>query len=112
MPIEESTVRAAENRMKELLDETFRGRIVFNSVTAEPTTDHYGDDNLDIVVVYDGDCKQLDPDQLNTISSKLGDALYELGFRNVPAESYIPKGEYPEWERLNRQPTPGLEDRD
>lgn len=112
MTIKESTVRAAEDRMKELLDEAFKGRITFDSVTAEPTTDQYGDDNLNIIVVYIGDRNQLDPDQLNAISSKLSDTLYEMDFLNVPAESYIPKGEYPEWERLNRQPTPWLEDQD
>lgn len=112
MAIAETTVRATEDKMKELLAQTFQGKIVFNPVTVEPATDHYGDDNLEIVVVYEGDDALLDPNELNAISSKLGDVLYKLGFLNIPVESYIAKDEYPEWVRLNSLPTPWLDEQD
>ena len=102
MAIPESVVRAAEERLKAMLDEAFKGEVSFGPITVEATHDFYGEDNLEIVVVYDNSGQLLDPHKLNTISGKLGMILLKLDFHNIPKESYIDKSEYAEWLELNR----------
>lgn len=97
MTVPVATVQAAKDNMRKLLDEAFQGTVSFDPITVEPIVDYYGEDNIEIIVVYDGDEALLDPHKLNRISSELDGILYEMGFRNVPAESYIAKDEYPEW---------------
>ena len=103
MVISADTVRVAQHNLKTMLNEVFEGRVVFDPVQVEPTSDHYGEDNLNIVVVYDGDYDQLDPDKLNMVSTELASILAPLGFHNIPTESYIQKSEYAEWLALKRQ---------
>ena len=102
MAIPESTVRAAEENLKALLEEAFKGGVSFGPITVDATLDFYGEDNLEIVVVYDNSGQLLDPQKLNTISAKLGMILLKLDFHNIPKESYIDKAEYAEWLELNR----------
>ena len=102
MAIPESTVEAAEENLKALLEEAFNGEVAFDPITVEATLDHYGEDNLEIVVVYENAGQLLDPHKLNTISAKLGRILMKLDFHNIPTESYIDKAEYAEWLELNR----------
>ena len=103
MSIQENIVRAAEDNIKMLLNQAFAEKFTFDPITVEAVTDHYGEDNLKIVVVYDGDYDQLDPKKLNRISTELGSILAEFGFHNIPTESYIDKKEYPEWIALMSQ---------
>ncbi len=102
MAIPESTVRAAEENLKSLLEEAFKGGVSFGPITVEATLDHYGEDNLETVVVYENSGQLLDPHNLNTIAAKLGMILLKLDFHNIPMESYIDKAEYAEWLELNR----------
>ena len=104
MAIPESTVRAAEENLKALLDQAFKGEVAFGPITVEATLDHYGEDNLEIVVVYENSGQLLDPHKLNTISVELGMILMKLDFHNIPTESYIDKAEYAEWLELSRTP--------
>ena len=106
MTVPATIVQAARNNMRRLLDEAFQGTITFDPITVEPIIDYYDEDNLKIVVVYDGDYDLLDPNKLNRIFSELNDVLYDLGFTNVPMESYIPKDEYPEWLWMSNHPRP------
>ncbi len=100
MVVPSSTANAAEDNIKILLDQAFGGRIVFGPIKAELTVDQYGDDNLDITVVYEGDYELLDPGKLNRVSSELVNVLACLGFHNIPTESYIAKAEHSEWSEL------------
>ena len=104
MGVSADTLRAAENGLTKMLDQAFEGRVVFGPVKVESTVDHYGEDNLNIVVVYDGDHERLDPDKLNMVSTELVSILSAMGFRNMPTESYIDKSEYEEWLALQSQP--------
>ena len=103
MGIPAYTLKVAEDGIKTMLNQAFGGTVVFDPVKVEPIADHYGDDNLNIVVVYDGDYDGLDPKKLNLVSAELASMLGSLGFRNMPTESYIEKTEYDEWQALQRQ---------
>ena len=104
MGVPTETVRAAENSLKTLLNQAFEGVVVFDPVQVESTSDHYGEDNLNIIVVYDGEYARLDPHKLNRVSTELASILAPLGFHNIPTESYIHKSEYADWLALKRQP--------
>ena len=104
MSIPATTVRAAEDNIKIILDQAFAGQISFGSISVTPTVDYYGDDNLDIIVVYEGDDQLLDPEKLNVVSSELAALLERLDFHNIPTESYIAKAEHSEWVRLSGAP--------
>lgn len=106
MTVPAATVQAAKDNMRKLLDEAFQGTVSFDPITVEPIVDYYGEDNLKIVVVYDGDYALLEPSKLIRISSQLDDILYGMGFRNFPSESYIAKDEYPEWLWMSNHPRP------
>ena len=97
MSVPADTLRAAENDLTKMLNQAFEGRVVFGPVKVESTADHYGEDNLNIVVVYDGDHDRLDPDKLNMVSTELASILLAMGFCNIPTESYIDRKEYDEW---------------
>ena len=106
MTVPATIIQAAKDNISRLLDETFQGTITFDPITVEPIVDYYGEDTLKIIVVYDGDYALLDPHKINRISSELDDILYDLGFRNVSLDSYIPKDEYPEWLWMSNHPRP------
>ena len=106
MTVPAATVQAAKENMRRLLDEAFQGAISFEPIMVEPTIDYYGEDNIKIIVVYDGDYALLDPRKIGNIASELDGILYGMGFTNVPMESYIPKDEYPEWLRMSTSERP------
>ena len=103
MGVPAETLKAAEDGIRKMLDQAFEGRVRFDPVRVESTVDHYGEDNLNIVVVYDGDHGRLDPDKLNDVSTELFWMLAALGFQNTPTESYIDRNEYDEWLALQSQ---------
>ena len=104
MAIPGDTLKTAENSIRTMLNQQFGGSVVFDLVRVEATKDHYGEDNLDIVVVYDSESDVLDADQLNLVSMDLAAILATEGFHNIPTESYIHKREYADWLALKQQP--------
>ena len=112
MAISENLLQTTRESMRELLNRAFEGKITFEPIGVEPRLDHDGEENIGIVVVFHGDEGLLDPRKLNLVSSQLGTVLDDLGFHNVPVESYIAEDEYPEWRRLNSLRAPWLEDED
>ena len=112
MAISENLLMTARDSMRELLDLAFEATINFESINVEPRIDHDGEENIGIVVVFNGPEDILDAAKLNTVSVALGDALVKVGFYNIPVESYIAEDEYKEWFRLNSLPAPWLEEED
>ena len=112
MIISDNLLVTAENSMRELLNQAFEGQISFDPISVEPRIDHDGENNIDIVVVFDGPESLLDVAKLNAVSVALGEALNRIGFYNVPVESYIAEDEYEEWLRLNSLQAPWLEEED
>lgn len=104
MIISDSKLKELESGLKNMLNAAFKGRITFGEIMVEPALDHYGEDNLNIVVVYEGDSNQLDPDKLNIVSMEMGSILATLGFYNFPTESYIHRDEYGDWVAQRKQP--------
>lgn len=99
-----SLIKFAEDNITALLSDAFADTIAFGPIYVEPSVDPYGDDNIDIVVFYDGDYALMDPNKLNTVGTELWMRLKEIGFTNIPTESYIDMAEYDLWVELNNTP--------
>ena len=112
MVISEKLMITARDSMRELLNQAFEAKINFEPINVEPRVDHDGEDNIGIVVVFNGPENLLDAAKLNAVSVALGDALGKVGFYNIPVESYIAEDEYEEWLRLNSLAAPWLEEED
>ncbi len=97
-------VKAAEENLKILLADAFADTISFGPFYVEPSTDCYGEDNIDIIVFYDGDYALMDPNKLNRVASDLWVMLQGLGFQNTPTDSYIDIADYDLWVELNNTP--------
>ena len=99
-----SIVKFAEDNITAMLADAFADTIAFGPIYVEPSVDPYGDDNIDIVVFYDGDYALMDPRKLNKIGGDLLMRLREVGFTNIPTDSYIDIAEYDLWVELNNTP--------
>jgi hypothetical protein len=100
MAITEEILQQAEELLRGYLENNFRGQFVFGPIIIELSVDHYGDDNLNIVVVYDGDGGRLDPHKLNSIGADMELHLHDMGIEGASGAHYIEKSEYPEWLEL------------
>ena len=102
MKFTDDGLREIESKFKTMHEEAFEGEgFVFGPVTVKPVIDSYGEDSLDIVVVYDGEYNGFDQRKLSEITVELAFYLWDMGFLNGPTRSYIHKSEYAEWLRLS-----------
>jgi hypothetical protein len=92
------------------LRERFKDKFVFDPIIVEPAISHYGDEYLDVFIIFDGDQKKLDAHWTAGLTVLLGPKLDELGVDSVPVVSYVEKseweevyhGEYPRMDELYR----------
>lgn len=112
MVISENLIQTVKDNMGHFLDCAFEGKISFGPIDVAPRTDHDGEENIAIVVVFKESAAVLDAKKLNEVSMALGEVLSKNGFHNVPVESYIAETEYSEWLRQNSLSAPWLEEED
>lgn len=80
----------------ESLREHFKDDFVFDPILVEPAIDPFGDEYLDICVVYEGEYEKLDPGWTVGLTTRLGEELLELGVTGVPSHSFVPKSDWKE----------------
>lgn len=89
--------------VKETLEEHFADDFVFDPVLVMPAIDEYGDGNgepyLQIMIVFDGDQKLLDPGWTSGLIRRIRPKLIEAGVEEFPSPSFITKAEWPRMER-------------
>ncbi len=78
------------------LRERFAGDLIFDPIVVQPAIDHYGDEYLDIFVVYKGGYEKLDLQWTLRFPIFLQSKLSELGVRCNPLVSYVEKSEWEE----------------
>ena len=101
MAISAETIEKAEVLLREQLELHFQEQFTFDPIIIEPDRDHYGDECLDITVVFDGDGGRLDPRKLISIGTNVAFELEcNMGLIGVSGLRYIEKSEYPEWLEL------------
>lgn len=87
--------------MAKLVGDALRERfkddgLVFDPIIAERAVDHYGDEYVDIFVIFDGDQKKLDARWINGLWMMLDPEMEELGITSVPGISFVEKSEWAE----------------
>ena len=79
------------------LDDKFGDQIAFDEIRVVPRLDHWGDEYLQIYMVFDGDGDLLDPHWMNGFYWELRPELLALGVISIPTDSYIDKAEIAPW---------------
>ena len=87
---------------RDLLEERFGDDFVFDPIVVEPRVFDDGvniEDYLDIVIVYEGDRKNLDPGWIVTMNRLMEPALMDLGLEMPIVKGFSPKYEWEEYLR-------------
>lgn len=83
------------------LKERFGNEFVFDPIEVRPDIDEYGEEYLRIMIIFDGDQRQLDPRWTSGLITRIRPKLIEAGVEEFPSPSFIEKSE---WQRLYRKP--------
>lgn len=79
------------------LEKKFGDRLIFDEIWVTPKLDEWGEEYLQVRVVYDGDGGLLEPNWLNSLYWQVQPELLQLGVTNFPSSSYIDKEEIADW---------------
>ena len=103
----ERRCRRVEIIVRETLDDRFKGTLVFDPVLAVPEIDEFGGGDgsayFRILIIFDGDQKQLDPGWTSGLIGRIEPKLIDAGIEEFPSPSFIEKSE---WLSLNRKRRP------
>ena len=101
-PITQEIIERVQDIVREMLDERFAAdEIVFDPIIVERKIDHYGDEYIDITIVFDGNMNLLDVDWrigiIDWLHSKLeSEGAYLANVIGVRFENKV------EWEYLRK----------
>ena len=96
MSFSPDTLEKVADIARDLLNERFGNDLVFDPVFAKSLVDHYGDDYIQLYLVFDGDEKKLDLDWTIEMVFEMEPALNELGVYDLPGKFFIKKSEWEE----------------
>ena len=84
------------NIVRQALENHFGDMIVFDPILVMPKIDHYGDEYLQIYIVFDGDQKLIDPGWTLGLIGRIRPNLIELGVETLPSKMFVEKSEWEE----------------
>ena len=96
MSFSPDTLEKVADIARGLLNERFGNDLVFDPVFAKSLVDHYGDDYIQLYLVFDGDEKKLDLDWTIDMVFEMEPALNEIGVYDLPGKFFIKKSEWEE----------------
>ena len=95
---QERRCRRVEIIVRETLENRFKGTFVFDPVLAVPEVDEFGGGDgsayFRILIIFDGDQKQLDPGWTSGLISRIEPKLIDAGIEEFPSPSFIEKSEW------------------
>ena len=99
MIIKATITREVTDAVAKLVGDALRERfkddgLVFDPIIAERAVDYYGDEYVDIFVIFDGEQKKLDARWINRLWIMLDPQMEELGLAAVPSLSFVGKSEW------------------
>ena len=104
---QERRCRRVEIIVRETLEDRFKGTFVFDPVLAVPEVDEFGGGDgsayFRILIIFDGDQKQLDPGWTSGLIGRIRPKLIDAGIEEFPSPSFIGKSEL---SSLNRKRPP------
>ncbi len=80
--------------IREKLTERFKDDFVFDPILVREEVDEYGDPYLHTYIVYDGDDSKWDTRWRLSLTRWVWPLSIELGYDNVPMQSYIEKSDW------------------
>ena len=89
MTITSETQEKAKQVIWEGLDSHFKGKIRFSEIRADAMLDQEENDFLNVLVVYEGDRKGLEPRLCNSLYSEIRGRLLDVGLQTIPSISYV-----------------------
>ena len=94
------TSQAVRDKVADLvrqdLEERVGDKLTLDPILVFDRVDHDDDDYLDIIIVYDGDRKHLDPDTTIGLVGRITPQLLELGTPWPPSRSFVERSEWEE----------------
>ena len=95
MTVNAETMDQVAALTKKVLEERFGQDFVFDPILVMSRIDQYGDEYLEIKVVYDGDVKALDPGWTVGMEWRTWDALDKIGAPGLPASyGFVEKSDW------------------
>ena len=91
MTITAETQEKAKQVIWKGLDSHFKGRARFSEIRANAMLDQEENDFLNVLVVYEGDRKGLEPRLCNSLYSEIRGRLLDVGLHTIPSISYVDK---------------------
>ena len=91
MTIPAETQEKARQVIREGLDSHFKGGVRFSEIRATALLDQDENDFLNVLVVYEGDRKGLEPRLCNSLYSEIRVRLLDVGLHSIPSISYVDK---------------------
>ena len=92
------------------LEGHFGDKFVFDPIMVVPAVDEYGDGDawpyLRVLIVFEGDQRQLDPHWTSGLIRRIRPKLLEAGIEEFPSPSFIGKSEWPSLERTLKRAGP------
>ena len=85
--------------VRSTLEKRFAGDFIFDPIVVIPEIDEYGDDYLDIIIVFDGDQAKLDPSWTSGLIGRIQPHLAAAGIEAFPVPSFVVKSEWKHMER-------------
>lgn len=96
--------KEVKEKVTNIVKETLAGRFtddefIFGPIIVQPKIDHYGDEYIQIIIVFDGDQELLDPGWTLSLGRRIRPKMESEGIyvTNVLSKSFIEKSE---WEEL------------
>ena len=101
-----------KNIVRATIEERFAGEFVFDPIRVIPMVDEWGPDAtgetyLSIIIVFDGDQKNLDPGWTSTLIRRIEPKLIEAGIEEFPSPTWVEKSEWEDMYRTWRRRNPG-----
>lgn len=78
----------------ETLNERYAGELVFDPIIVKPDVGYYGDDYVRVLLVVNGNFKQLDPGWDTGLITRVRDKMAAVGVHEFPSPSFIGRKEY------------------
>lgn len=99
-PVTKEVADKVEDIVKETLAERFTDdEFIFDPIIVQPKIDHYGDEYIQILIIFDGDQELLDPGWTGSLVGRIIPKMEAEGIyvTNTPGKGFIEKSE---WEEL------------
>ena len=104
--LSEDNLREIETTFKTKLDDAFQGEFKFGPITAKQVVNLYGQDNVEVKIVVNGEYRGLDQKKKMGVSAEMYDYLeqFGFGFDNTLLDRYIHESEYERWLEMSSRP--------